>query len=489
MRIIIILSFVIIITSCSTFGELLGNIIDSVNSLSKSSSQEQSSNTPINGSGNNETKSNQPVRSLTETLSTIGSTRNYSLPVSYETAYSYRTDTPDSKITRIPQDIEANRVSNPNEYIKQIAVYINDNSTDEFDRVKKAHDLVAVMIRYDAANFWANTVPDQNFQNVLKTRLAVCEGYSNLFKRLCDELKIPCEIVHGYARGVGSSPIAGDTPNNSNHAWNIVTINKENYLIDCTWDSGFMDGRTARQEYTTDWLFLKPEQFLYTHYPENTKQQLLLSPLTALQFSALPFLKPKFFDLADNLSIDLKKINQVDNKFSFNYKTKDGYSLSFRVNEIKSGRQIQNSNFVQNDGSKEIAYFSFPTAGQYSVNIFWWKTGASQGKGCGEFVVETLSPSPVQYPTTYLSSAKNLQLISPIEMPLEHGKTYSFRIKVDNKNIVAIIYGRTFIQLTKDSDGIFTTEFEIPSNINNLSIGIANSERGQYENILQYQVK
>jgi transglutaminase/protease-like cytokinesis protein 3 len=471
MKKIFLFSFIVLFTNCSTLEGILGQISSNLEG-------EQFSDAP---------KSTTTPSSTRTTITTPN--RNYNIPASYEKAYSFRTDTPDQRMIRIPQNIETNRANNPNEYIKQIAAYINDNSTDDFDRVKKAHDLVAVIISYDAANFWANTVPDQSYQNVLRTRLAVCEGYANLFKRLCDELNIICDKVTGYARGVGSSPLANDTPNNSNHAWNIVTINSESYLVDCTWDSGYMDGRTAKQQYTTDWLFMKPEQFLYTHYPENSRQQLLLNPMTAAQFSSLPFLRPKFFDLVDNLSIDLKKINKVENKLSFEYKTKEGYSLSFSVNEINSGRQIQNSTFVQNDGTKEIAYFSFPTVGQYSVNIFWWKTGTRQGEGCGEFVVETSSTSLLQYPTTYSSSAKNLQLLSPLEMPLERGKTYTFRIKVDNKNIVAIIHGRTFVQLTKDSDGIFTAEFEIPANINNLSIGIADSERGQYENILQYQVK
>jgi hypothetical protein len=485
MKKIIFLSFIVIITSCSTLEGLLEDIMNVGSNLSGSSS----SSAPATGSVKNETEKKQPARSSTGILSITQTVKKYTLPVSYKTAYSYRTDIPDTKMTRIPQSIEANRVSNPDVYISQIISYINDNSTDEFDRVKKAHDLVAVTIRYDAANFWANTIPNQNFQNVLKTRLAVCEGYSNLFKRLCDELKIPCEVVHGYARGVGSSPLIGDTPNNSNHAWNIVTINEESYLIDCTWDSGFMDGKTAKQQYKTDWLFLKPEHFLYTHYPENERQQLLITPLTAAQFSSLPFFKPKFFELADNLSIDLQKINRVDNKLSFEYEIKEGYSLSFRVNEINHGRQIQNSTFIQNKGTKESVYFSFPAAGHYNVTVFWWKTGTRHGEGCGEFVVEASSANPIQYPTTYSSSAKNLQLISPIEMPLERRKTYTFRIKVDNKNIVAIIYGKTFVQLTKDSEGIFTAEFEIPSNINNLSIGIADSERGRYENVFQYDVK
>jgi hypothetical protein len=419
----------------------------------------------------------------------IRSGKNYSLPASYETAYAYRTDKPDPQMTKIPQNIEVHRASNPDEYIRQIATYINANSNNDYERVKKAHDLVAVMVRYDAANFWAHTVPDQSYQNVLKTRLAVCEGYSNLLKKLCDELKIPCDVVHGFGRGVGTSPLIGDTPNDTNHAWNIVTINEESYLIDCTWDSGFMDGRVSKQRYTTDWLFLKAEHFIYTHYPENEKQQLIATPLTTAQFGALPFFKPKFFELANGISIDLQKINKVDNRLSFDYTITDGYWLSFRVNDIKTGKEIQNRDFVQTNGEKGTVYFTFPAAGQYIVNVFWWKTGTKQGEGCGEFVVEASSSSPVQYPTTYSSSAKNLQIINPIEMPLERGKTYNFQIKTDNKNVVAIIHGRTFVQLTKDADGVFSRDFEIPAGIKNLSIGMADSEKGRYETIVQYQVK
>jgi hypothetical protein len=439
----------------------------------------------LGGSGSNSGNSSNIGGSLASRIS-----KNYTLPVSYETAYVYRTDAPDQNMKTIPKNIDAARANNPDEYIRKVVEIIQNSAKNDFEKVKKVHDIVALLIKYDGESFWAGTIPDQSYRTVLKTRLAVCEGYANVFKKFCDELGIPCEIVHGFGRGVGTSPLAGDAPTDSNHAWNIVTINGESYLIDCTWDSGFMDGRTAKQRYTTDWLFLEPEHFLYTHYPENAKQQLLVTPMTANQFSALPFFKPKFFELADNLSVNIQKINQVDNKLSFDYTTKDGYWLNFRVNDIKSGRQIQNRDFVQNngDGTKATAYFSFPAVGQYSVNIFWWKTGAKQGEGCGEFVVEASSSSSVQSPTTYSSSAKNLQIISPVEMPLKKGNSHTFRIRVDNKKIVAIIYGRTFLQMTKGEDGIFTADFEIPGNITELSIGIADSERGRYETIAKYMV-
>jgi transglutaminase/protease-like cytokinesis protein 3 len=227
----------VIFVSC----ESLQGVLDSISGVSGS---------------NSGTSSNTGGTGLASRLS-----KNYTLPASYETAYSYRTDTPDQNMKNIPKNIEANRASNPAEYVRQVAELINNSAKNDFEKVKKAHDIVALLVKYDAANFWAGTIPDQSYQNVLKNRLAVCEGYSNTFKKFCDELKIPCEVIHGYGRGVGTSPLAGDTPNDSNHAWNIVTINGESYLIDCTWDSGFMDGRVSKQQYTTDWLFLKPEHF------------------------------------------------------------------------------------------------------------------------------------------------------------------------------------------------------------------------------------
>jgi hypothetical protein len=109
--------------------------------------------------------------------------------------------------------------------------------------------------------------------------------------------------------------------------------------------------------------------------------------------------------------------------------------------------------------------------------------------GCGELGIISTTGSGVQYPTQYSSSGKNVTIFSPIEMPLKRGTVYNFKIKVDNKNIVAIIHGKTFVQLTKGDDGIFFGDFEIPNNIRELSVGIADSERGRYETITQYQVK
>ncbi|GHV81770.1 hypothetical protein AGMMS49991_03280 [Spirochaetia bacterium] len=422
--------------------------------------------------------------------------KNYVTPASYETPYSYRTDTPDPKVGTIPGDIEALRADNPAEYVKQIAAYITENSQNDFERVKKAHDLITLMIHYDAENFWAKTIPDQRYQNVLKTQSAVSEGYANLFKKLCDELTIPCYIVRGFGRGFEVSPFAGDTPAKSNHAWNIVTIGDDNYLIDCTWDSGYMDGKAAKHEYTTDYLFLKPDQFLYTHYPEKPEQQLLARPRSADEFLKLPFYKPKFFEIVEKIDQNLSAINPADGTLVLDYAVKNGFSISYTVYDETGNRQFPNSAFAQHSGEKNKAYFSFPNSGNYLVRIFWKKADAiadgTTGASCGEFGIRSSSGSAVQYPAQFVSSGKNVEIISPVEMPLEQSKPYTFKVRVDNKNVVVVVYGTGFLLLKKGSDGIFSGELEIPADIENLTIGIADSAPAQgqfeYERIAQYRV-
>lgn len=407
----------------------------------------------------------------------------------YEEAYRYRNDTIDASIQHIPQNIQINRITDPDTYIRQIGEYILHNSKNDFEKVKKAHDLVCTLVKYDAESFWGNTVPDQNWKDTLITGRAVCAGYADLFKRICDEINIQCKIVHGYGRGVGTSPVEEKTPTTSNHAWNIVTVSNEPYLIDCTWDSGYMDGKIAKQKYTTEWLFVKPEQFIYTHFPEEPTHQLLGKVITAREFLSLPFLKPKYFELIETAGYQIKKMNHVEGKFVLEYTIRDGYEFSFNIYKENSDEKEAHNSFTQFTGDTYKSYLTFPEQGRYLVRIFWKKAGELKGRDCGEFGVISSKGNATVYPKQYASFDKNVQVISPIEIPIEKGKKYEFKIKIDNKKYVALIYEKTFIHLEKNTDGIFCKEIIIPKSVDKIVIGIADTEVGDYERILEYIVK
>ncbi|MFP3090229.1 hypothetical protein LQZ21_07870 [Treponema sp. TIM-1] len=416
-------------------------------------------------------------------------TRTYPRPASYEAAYAYRNDTADPQVRRLPQQIESLRSKDPAEYVRQAAAYISKNSKDPFDKVKKAHDLVALTIRYDAASFLANRNPPQDYESVLKSKLAVCEGYSNVFKKFCDELGVDAEVVHGYGRGVGSSPFIDENPADSNHAWNIVFIENAGYLIDCTWDAGNLRGSSFQADYTTDYLFLKPEYFIYNHFPEDPRQQLLEKPLSPVAFSRLPFCRPKYFEIFSAEAGDFAKVLRAAGKTELEFSLKDGFTPSVEVYDETGNKKLEHRSFVQKEGDLYRAYLSFPAAENYMVRFFIKKESARAAESCAEFGVISTAASGVRYPTQYTSFGPGISIISPLEMPLVKNQTYEFKIRAEGKEIIALLYNRNIIPLEKDEAGNFFIEAEIPSNTKEIMIGAANNPRGRYEGLVTYEVK
>lgn len=93
------------------------------------------------------------------------------------------------------------------------------------------HDAVIETAEYDyALSNYIDTVnsaermgPEYTAYGALVEGSTVCYGYASAFKLLCDRLDLPCWSVGGTSEGIG-------------HQWNIVRLDGENYIVDCTWD-------------------------------------------------------------------------------------------------------------------------------------------------------------------------------------------------------------------------------------------------------------
>jgi transglutaminase/protease-like cytokinesis protein 3 len=123
---------------------------------------------------------------------------------------------------------------------------------------------------------------------VLRMRKAVCDGYSRLFKTLCDHAGISSEIITGYVRvnwGKGGSKFR------SNHKWNAVLIDSVWYLVDVTWASGLVTYRGDEfiQEYNDRYFLTPPELFIRDHYPEDIAWTLLPTAPSIVEFYYSPF--------------------------------------------------------------------------------------------------------------------------------------------------------------------------------------------------------
>lgn len=122
---------------------------------------------------------------------------------------------------------------------------------------------------------------------VLHRKIAFCDGYTRLFKTLCDYGGIPCEIITGYAR-TGQERTGNRF--GVNHTWNAVYLDNAWHLLDVTWASGFISYSNEFTRYYDDFYFLTPpQQFIRDHYPEDLQWTLLPDPPTFREFNNSPF--------------------------------------------------------------------------------------------------------------------------------------------------------------------------------------------------------
>lgn len=121
-------------------------------------------------------------------------------------------------------------------------------------------------------------------KRVLKTKKAICSGYSQLFQSVMNELNIPSRVVTGNAKADIEDIGRGLS---SNHAWNIVSINNKEYLIDATWGAGSWNGKFIKER---DYFYFcsPPELLALSHYPDNPKDALLSTRISKREFSYSP---------------------------------------------------------------------------------------------------------------------------------------------------------------------------------------------------------
>lgn len=129
-------------------------------------------------------------------------------------------------------------------------------------------------------------------RKVLRKRVAVCDGYSRLFKVLCRYAGVEAEIVQGYGRVNGG----GEKRFKTNHTWNAVRIDSVWKLLDVTWASGYTTHADEYIQKQNDYYFLTPPgQFITDHYPEELRWTLLANPPAPYELKNLPFRSKNFF--------------------------------------------------------------------------------------------------------------------------------------------------------------------------------------------------
>ena len=229
---------------------------------------------------------------------------------------SYRTGKPEGRVAAVPAEIQQAVFTSPGNTVEPLVRWLLRDVKDDFLKVKIVHDWVAENIDYDAESYFSGGSPESSWRATLTRHMAFCQGYAELLQKLCQIAGVPCEVISGYGRGVGFAIGQAENVRQTNHAWNAVKVQEHWYLLDVTWDAGHVEGRSYRKQYGTSYLFAEPRHFLYTHFPADTRWQLLDRPLSAEEFAALPLLEGRFFENGLRLSTTLRRLQPVGDRSS-----------------------------------------------------------------------------------------------------------------------------------------------------------------------------
>jgi len=180
--------------------------------------------------------------------------------------------------------------------IESLRNYLLKGSNNDFEKVRSACRWIAENIEYDIESYFKISQKRSYVSDILKARKAVCSGYSRLFEKLLTQSEIEVVTISGYGKGYRYSQgnkFSGTIPN---HAWNAVKIENKWYLVDVTWAAGGINkNKRYVKEFDETYFLTPPEHFIFNHFPEEQKWQLLDKPISLEEFENQIYLRPSFF--------------------------------------------------------------------------------------------------------------------------------------------------------------------------------------------------
>ncbi|UUF12214.1 MULTISPECIES: transglutaminase domain-containing protein [Flavobacterium] len=171
---------------------------------------------------------------------------------------------------------------------EKLAERIEEDFNSDYDKARAIYSWIAFNIRYDY-NAFLNPPRTQGFsysteaekqrkikelndrlwQKAFSSKKAVCEGFTALYQHLAELTGLKSEIIRGDSK-ISLRDI-GRKNTSSNHAWNIVLIDRKWRLIDVTWGQGYFDNSKGRMvnDFSSVYFDTDPDYFFAKHFPDS----------------------------------------------------------------------------------------------------------------------------------------------------------------------------------------------------------------------------
>ena len=346
------------------------------------------------------------------------------------------------------------------------------NYSDELDRLWLIFYWISQNISYEKQR----GIDNHSAQSVFHHRKAICEGYSTLFEYLSNHVGIRCLKIHGFSKSTDQNEQDQSAFNRSNsHAWNSIQwSDKSWYLLDSTWGAGHLSSKHFVQKLDTYYFLTRPEQLVYTHFPSDSKWQLLPrnQQISSRQFANQPKVWSTFFS-AELEIIEPKSSSEL--KFD---KQSGFISALIRAPKhvlINSSMQTKNRTcpseqcLVNYLHDKQLwqCLFICKQRGRHAMTIFtrFDKSKQKKSRSAVEFYFNGKSNPQKSFPQTYGSfQTLKCQLIEPLTGQLRKGTQVTIHCRIENvENVALQLDNNTWIHDGYDrSTGSFRKTITVP---------------------------
>jgi hypothetical protein len=227
--------------------------------------------------------------------------------------------------------------NDPEKNPEVLAKKLTERFESKHEKMRAIFRWITDNIEYDTEVFCnkSQNAENQSPETVLRTRKAVCSGYSNLFARMYHAAVDSAIVVVGYSQQYAHD--LNRKHEETDHAWNIIRLYEHWYLLDVTWASGYVRGGCVSDErfkhmeniswfkqYNDFWFLTPPEFFIFSHLPENKNFQLLRLPISMQEFKSIPIVSPNYFlNISSHYIRNPKHHREVE------------YNSVFNINKLK----------------------------------------------------------------------------------------------------------------------------------------------------------
>ncbi len=405
----------------------------------------------------------------------------------------YRTGTPDSRVGQVPTELTEGVFSDPEQFLSPLVRALTDSARDDFHKVKILHDWIAENIAYDVESYFSDSQTADSADTALTQRRAVCHGYASIFSQMCAVLNIPCADISGHGRGYGFLSGRSLDVSEENHAWNAVRIDGQWYLVDVTWDAGYVEGREFRKEYRTTYLFMEPRYFVFTHLPTEPRWQLLRTAVTNDQFRQLPHLLGPFFDHGMRLLTRLTRVTPAGESIQFSVYVPPGSELMAKLTAPDGAKQPQRT-LVQQTVDRCKVFVIFPEVGAWTVQLFARHHGSDdQFSLAAELDFDSAAGASDRFFPKTFNAYGNLRgcLISPLYLPLPPEKPLLFKVRLPGARNVSLAIGDApwlRFQPNPDDEDVYQIETSLPAGEYVRLNARTNPAEKQYDTVIGFDV-